>query len=302
MSSTNLIGLERAKLAIPDATTSDDRTIDALIAACSEAIQKYCGRHFALRSYDEILDGCPGARLLLPQYPIHAVESVRCAPTSVLEVQNTSTAVNQQARVMVTSTGLTLVRIASGVRTVDTSVTFAANATLQAVATAINVLGNGWSARVAGSSTGDYGLWPSQDLYVAPSFGDAQRGEGAFDCRGVWAGLSLHVRELSGYCWDARGWLYRRDPWCDTWPGGDADGVWHGGPGWWRVQYTAGHAVIPDEVQEACAGWVSALWWQSKRDPRMSHQSAAGFASSFNPEGMPASVRTLVTPYRKRSV
>ena len=62
-----------------------------------------------------------------------------------------------------------VVRVASGSLVLDTSVTWAANATLQAVATAVAALGNGWSARVVGSATGDYGLWPSQDLYVAPS-------------------------------------------------------------------------------------------------------------------------------------
>ena len=35
--------------------SSDDRTIDALVGACSDAIQKYCKRDFGLRTYDELL-------------------------------------------------------------------------------------------------------------------------------------------------------------------------------------------------------------------------------------------------------
>ena len=44
-------------------------------------------------------------------------------------------------------------------------------------------------------------------------------------------------------------------------------------PGWlpgvnnYRVIYTAGYATVPEDVQEACAEWVAALFWQSKENP-----------------------------------
>jgi hypothetical protein len=164
----NLCSLERAKLNLPSATTSDDRTIAAVVAAASDAVRKWCRRDFTLQRYDELYDGAPSDRLLLRQYPVHAVESVRHSPQVVLEVTNTSSS-NQQARVAVTRDGVELVRVASGTMTRDTSVTFSSNATMQAVATAISAVSGGWSARVSGSSTGDYGLWPAQDLHVAPS-------------------------------------------------------------------------------------------------------------------------------------
>ena len=42
--SAKLISLERARLNISTATASDERTIDAMIGACSDAIRKYCRR------------------------------------------------------------------------------------------------------------------------------------------------------------------------------------------------------------------------------------------------------------------
>src|SRR5207247_558530 len=102
------------------------------------------------------------------------------------------------------STGLTLTRIASGVTTTN-NLTFAGNVTLADLATAINALGNGWSATVTGDAT-DYGKWPSADLYVAPSFGDGTQSAGALPARGTFAELRLHAVEVSGFELDPRGW------------------------------------------------------------------------------------------------
>jgi hypothetical protein len=293
---SNLISRERAKYNLPSATTSDDRTIDALIAACSDAIRKYCRRHFALGRYDEVLDGASGEQMLLREYPIQSVESVRCSPEAVLEVTNTATTTNQQARVTVTAAGLELVRVASGARAVDTSVTWSASPTLQAVASAIDALGHGWAARVASG----YELFAAQELYVAPSFGDAVQSQGALDCRGRWAGLVLHVEELSSYRWDGRGWLYR--------PEACGDEPWAGGPGWWRVQYTAGYAEVPHAVQEACAQWVALLFRRTTHDPTLASESSApsgGTATAYAyaaAQEVPAAVRGLLAPWVRRVV
>src|SRR5262249_38910909 len=175
--SAKLISRERPRLNIATAAASDERTIDALIGACSDAIRKYCRRQFTLARRDEVLDGTRGERLLLREYPLQSIESVRFCPSVVLEVTNTSSS-NQQARVTVTSAGLELVRVASGVRSVDTSVTWSANATLQAVATAVSALSGGWSARAVSA----YANCPSSDLHVEPGFGDAVQSQGALDC------------------------------------------------------------------------------------------------------------------------
>ena len=304
----NLISTERAKLNLPSAAASDERTINALIGACSDAIRRYCRRHFNVRSYDEVYsgDGCP--RLILRAYPVLSVEAVRYGPQTVAEVTNTDAATNQQARVQVTSTGLVLTRVASGVRSADSSLTWASYPTLQGLVTAANALGSGWSARVLGSSTGDYGLWPSQDLYCPPTDGDASHSHGAVNVRGVWAPLSLHTEEVSDYRIDHRGWLWR----------GDSDqsaAAFHGDiAGWspglnnYRVQYTAGFPTIPEAVQEACAEWVAALHYQTTRDPSIRNTASApsgGTATSTTYEvlaGPPPHVRGLLAPYRRRGV
>jgi hypothetical protein len=140
--------------------TNQDALLAVLITAASDVIQEHCRRAFLQASYEELYSGNGDRRLMLRQYPLISVESVRYRPVTVLKITNTIAA-NVQARVSVTSTGLKLVRVNNGVKTTDTRVTFAPNVTLAAV----NALGNGWSAQVVGDAT-NYGSWPSADLYA----------------------------------------------------------------------------------------------------------------------------------------
>src|SRR5690349_14418172 len=107
MAAKDLINLSRAKQDIQAITdTSQDTLLAALITSVSDAIAKYCRRDFVSKSYDELYNGTGDRRLLLREYPVQSVQSVRYRPVTVLKVQNTDTATNQQARVSVTSTGL----------------------------------------------------------------------------------------------------------------------------------------------------------------------------------------------------
>lgn len=318
----DLVSLDLVAQRISASGASDERVLAGLIASISDAVRKHCRRHFSLASWDEISRPDGEGLILLREYPVQEVLSLRHSPQVVLEVSNTDTTTNQQARVTVTDTGLTLTRVASGTKSVDTSVLWSSHTTLQGVATQINTLSaSGWSARVIGSTTGDYGLWPSVDLYVPPSFGDGLRSQGALDCRGKWAGLTLHVGESAEYDWDPRGWVQV----------GNTESIW-GNPGAWqgmnepiglplggtyRVQYSAGYATIPPAVQEAAILWISQLWYQVSRDPLLSQTSTSSSSvtgssgdstssssskSYRNPAACPPAVKGLLAPWVRRVI
>ena len=254
----------------------------------SDAIEKYCGRRFVSHAYDELYNGNGDRRLLLRQYPIQSVQSVRYRPVTVLKVINNNTVLNQQARVQVTSTGLQLLadrRPASP--TTETLLTWAAYPTLNALANAVTALGNGWAAQIVGDAgpTGDYGLWPSADLYVAGSYGDplegagVQTSQGNLTARGQNAELKMHTYELAGYQWDARGWLLRAIPYTDPELLHPEDLIWPVGVNNFRVQYTAGYSTIPEAVQEACARWVAIAYNLTLRDPALAEPGRVGAIS-----------------------
>ena len=55
---------------------------------------------------------------------------------------------------------------------------------------------------------------------------------------------------------------------------------------------------IPDDVQEACAQWVAQLFWQTKRDPGLAHESISGGVARAALGTLPATVKTMLAPYR----
>ena len=289
-----------------------------LITSISDAIEKYCRRRFISRAYDEQYNGNGDRRLLLRQYPIQSVQSVRYRPVTVLKVINNNLSQYQQARVSVTNLGLSLFTMASGVSaTITAGLTYAACPTLQALATAITALGNGWSAQPVGDSgqaggQGDYGLWPSADLYAPNSYGDplesagVQQSQGAMMCRGAYAELKMHTYELQGYQWDARGWLLRAIPYTDPELLHPEDLIWPVGINNFRIQYTAGYTTVPEAVQEACARWTAIAYYLTQRDPQLLSQTLSGTSLSWGSDlpdfRPPPAVRTLLAPYRRISV
>jgi hypothetical protein len=309
MAAKDLITLARAKQDIQSITdASQDNLLSALITAYSDAIEKYCRRRFVSTSYDELYDGNGDRRLLLRQYPIQSVQSVRYRPVTVLKIINNNTASIQRATVQVTATGITLTSVASGVTSTDTSSTYASFPTIQGIANNINGLGNGWSAQAIGLPSGDYGLFPSADLYVPSSYGDGATttSQGALTARGAYAELKLHTYELQGYQWDPRGWLLRAIPYTDPELLHPEDLIWPIGINNFRVQYTAGYTVIPESVQEACALWVASAYYQTQRDPALQNlELAATVKQSWgqqDPMNPPPRVRALLAPYRRHTV
>ena len=302
----DLITLSRAYQNL-QGVTGVDALLQTLLTAASDAIQKYCRRDFVQTSYDELYNGHGHRRLLLRQYPIISVESVRYRPVTVLKITNTD-ANNVQARVSVTSIGLKLVRVNAGTKTTDTSVTFGGNATLTAVAIAVNALGHGWSAQVVGDAT-NYGSWPSVDLYwppAFPTFEGGTAGQGALQCvAGSYAELKMHTYELAGYQWDSRGWLLRAIPYTDPELVHPEDLVWPVGINNLRIQYTAGYGSIPEAIQEACAVWTAIMYFECSRDPAFASQlTTAGAATSWKglPGQPPDQVVALLAPYRRTAI
>ena len=308
MAVKDLISLARCEQSMQNYTPgSNDAVVSTLITAASDAIEKYCCRHFYSRSFDELYNGTGDRRLVLREYPIQSVQSVRYRPVTVLKIQNTDQLTNQRATVAVTSTGLTLTRVASGIVTTDTSSTFAGFPTLQSLVNNINSLGNGWTAQIVGVNPGDYGSWPSADLYVPPSYGDGVQSQGALTARGVNAELKMHTYELAGYQWDPRGWLLRAIPYTDPELLHPEDLIWPVGINNFRVQYTAGYTTIPEAVQEACAEWVNELYQLASRDPAAKNVRLQGSGATFSSHAVarlaalrpPDNVARLLAPYRR---
>jgi hypothetical protein len=285
----DLIDIPRATQSSTLATlnASTPTYLASLIAAASQLIRKACHRDFSQTAYAEYQSGgnYVNAALLLRQYPVLSITRVAADPTQVLTVQNTSAA-NQRATVATTSTGLTLYRMASGVATTDTSVTWAANATVSAVASAVNALGNGWLA----TAQGGFGLFPSVDLNPL---------QGALSALSGGASLEMHIEDIQGWsggygmngAYGIYGWRLDADT-------GELYGVFPRGQQNIRIDYTAGYATVPQPVQEACVQLVQWLYQQGQTNSAVK-SAKLGNTSVENSEKryLPPGVMQLLNPY-----
>ena len=274
---TALITLARAKQAFSVAPTDQDALLNKLIGAATAAIRQHCNRDFTSATFDELYDGPGGFTLLLNQFPIIDVVRIAACPDAVLSVQNSDDGTNSRASVRVTSTGVTLTRVAAGVES-SSSVTFAAAATLTLLAAAINALGNNWSADV---ST-EYAGWPSADLLPM----------GPKRCLGAWAGLDAMTDELTQDGQDLTMGLIA----CSE---GFASGRQN-----IRVKYTAGYATVPEDVQQACANAVADAFHRLERDGNLNSERLGDYSFSAG-EGrafLTPDVRSLLARYRDHVV
>jgi len=302
--SIDLIDLDRARQNLPNAKNTDEPLIATLITAASRAIEHYCRREFVTETYDELYNGNGDRRLFLRRYPVQSVQSVRYRPVTVLKIIN-GLANTPIARVTVTSTGLALMRQTLGISYTDTSVTWANNATILAVQNAVNALGNGWSAQGTG-----YDAWPSADMYcpngLSGSDGSLPNSQGALTAAGQNCELKLHTYELAGYQIDQRrGWLLRAIPYTDPELLHPEDLIWPTGINNFRVQYTAGYATVPEDVQQACAMLVAIWFLNAGRDVSLQIETAHGaytLERNFKDELLPPLVTALLKPYRLHAI
>jgi len=298
----DLIDLDRCRQNVPTSVNTDEPVLSTLITAASRAIRKYCRRDFTQTVYDELYSGTGDRRLFLRQMPLLSVQSVRYRPVTVLKIIN-NLANTPQARASVTSTGLSLTTITSGVATTS-NLTFAANTTVSALQNAINALGNGWSAQGTGCDA-----WPSADIYcpngIAGSGGPQPATQGAMSAAGQNAELKMHTYELGGFQLDVRrGWLLRAIPYTDPELLHPEDLIWPVGLNNFRIQYTAGYATVPEDVQEACAELVATWFQQRGRDLTLQAEDTAGsYRYQADPDDqLPRRIQAILRPYRYHRV
>jgi hypothetical protein len=276
-------------------TAAQSAILGSLITAASrEMIRAMGNRLFPLATLTEIVtpeggrqDRGEPASATLSQFPIQDVVSIMTGRGGVLTIKNVDTTTNQIATVAftltgdvewldLTYTGLKLSRMASGVTTTNT-VTFAANVTLNALATAINALGGGWNATVQSN----YGLWPSASLVGVREPKNALSNGACLDMF-TQAASSCDIDRPTGilrcYGWGgngAGGWGAFGDPWG---AGFDGMGGYGGGGafGWgqYRVQYQAGWATIPESLQLVAAEVVKLMFARLNSDPSLQSETA----------------------------
>lgn len=316
----DLVSYSTALSSLAQSLPGDLSALPFCITAASTAIERFCGRVFSVASYDEIVTPTGGradrgepASANLSYFPVTAVSRVSGGRITALTIVNTDSATNQVARVAFTFTGdvtlpdlvytgLTLTTIASGAVTAQsiTWTTASPYTTIQAVANSINALGNGWTATVSSLLGG----WAAAEFVgaksVKPGFSPG-------------TALDIFATDLPNQSVDYASGILSIGP--GPVLGTSGYGYWQGDANDWndtdapagyqqvRVQYTAGFAVIPYDVQQACLLTIKAYLQQlqtvtqykSETDDKWKYELAG-----IEEQEIPDSAKRILTRYKAR--
>ncbi len=228
----------------------DNYLIEKTIDRATDVIETYCNRKFKSASYTgRLYTGNGGGYLALRNYPITAVSRVSTSVVDAISVSNSSTAA--RATVQTTSSSVVLA-VVGGTNDGTNTPDYATYSTVADMVTQINATGSGWTATEMNST----GIWPITELLVLP----------AQMCLTNNASLTVSDDPISGYTFLAdEGMLY-----CSAgWPTG-TNSI--------SVDYTAGYATIPDDLEHVCLEIAAYLYGISKGDPSVQSESIGDYS------------------------
>lgn len=243
---------------------SDDDALSSLIRSASAFLDKYCNRAnggFLSQTYDELYHGTGETIMFLRQIPIQTINRIATTQLPALSIHNTDTDMGCRATVQIvgtpnnsvnlnnqyTSTGIVLTYVKNAVTTTNT-LTWATYPTVTQLQAAIAALGNNWTANVQGG----FGSWSSTDLRAT---------QGAFGARITTTYLWIHWFDLPIYRVDESiGEVYS--------PMGFARGLNN-----WRVIYTAGYSVFPDDLGQALCELVANSYYARELNSNLQQET-----------------------------
>lgn len=276
------------------------------ITLVSNAVKRYCGdRDFAQQDYTKEYDIYLDGTIMVDQLPLNQVKRIQASPCTALTISNSLSGASDAWTYFTftgdvatgqTCTGLSLNVINNGVQTTS-SLLFTASETINALATAINAVGNGWSA-LADTT---YGAWPVTELLGTERPGGALSltDDGAsYDVYGEDLGSDSQVEcYRTGLVRVGRQYAGIGPKWGPDWAQFDSPYLRQGRV---KVTYNAGYATIPADIQWCVADLTKRLLILAQTDPVIQAESIEQYSTSYRQvlDLMTAAHRQVLSVYR----
>jgi hypothetical protein len=264
-----------------------------LVGAATSTIHGYCGRVLALTTHDELHQPENVRVLRLKQYPVVDVLRLCTGLSAAITLRCTDAAASRATVKLTTTgqgdtlavTGVSLSKTVSGVTT-TTPLLFATYLTVDALATAVNLL-SGWAATVglAGWATADL----NPDLGTRGALGTGaplwafSRDLGLYDLTATTGAVTLHEDRYSPHRFPDR--IYAAS--------GQLGSV--------RAVYTAGYdsTTMPDALKCAAFILIQAAIQRTDVGIKTSEKNSLQ-AWTFSTDGLVSLVADELAPYRRR--
>lgn len=254
--------------------TSDDAAGDptAIVETIHDAVEKwiknYCQRDFESTSYKEYSSGDDTTHLFLKQFPVISVSRLSIGRNNAIKVNNLLTAT--YATVSVTSTGVVLNKDGT-----TTTLLFADNLTIALMVTAIANETN-WQASVV-----NYASYASTELIEAM---------GLQCLNASWAYLEIPDEPDDSFeVFPDSGVIHRA--------GGFASGHRN-----IRTDYTAGFAVLPEDLKLACKILVKNIYQKREEETWGITSFSLGYVKAQFEKDLPKEVVNILSRYKKMEI
>jgi len=234
-------------------------------------IDSYCNKTLLTTTYAEYYDGNGEQYLQLDHYPITGLTRIAIGRRTAIRVQNTDDYTS--ATISVTSTGVILTKNGTS----NSTATFASNATMTALVSAINAVGSGWTAVVDNS---DYGSYKSNEL--VQMFGKSA-------IQDNWVYLDMPEEACDDFeVYPNRGEIYKSSGWDE-------------GHNNIYVEYTAGYEITPADLELAIEMFVKYIWQKKDEDAfGVKVYSLGDISTTFENGGdVPNEIKLILNKYKR---
>lgn len=261
-----LTSLVNLKSYLGISVSTDDTILEKSIDRASDIAERYMGRKILARVYVEWRDTFGVNRLRLYQYPATIIRFVGIGYNSAITV-GASGSTDPAVSVTVSDTAVILYQqVAAGTET-TTTLLFATYPTTALMATAINST-SGFTGSVVLNLPSRY-----------------MRRISGRTLRNSTVNLEAPDQAIDDYTADLeRGVVYGRQL------KGNQSVL---------IDYTAGFATTPDDVEQACLIIAAAIYQNRKRDQNLSSESLGGYSYSLRSPGQAQEeARSMLDPYK----
>lgn len=287
ISSTAIVSLAETKRYLQLGNTTDyDRFLVDLIDMATSKLEVFCQRTFIETSHRKWLDGTGNDTLFLPDSPVTSLTRLGWDRKKAITVDATTTS-DIRASVEVQNDAVVLKRWDSSGTATTTTLTFAANLTSSAMATAIGNT-SGWSATSDATTLSDdfmrQGGQDAKDSSAQINYINDTSAEYRVD---------ESTGKVSMFASTDAGDWFPHDLSTLSFPSGNGNVY---------VEYTAGYELssMPAAVKQVCIELVSAAFHAGRHDPTVASESLDAYSySTRNAMELREDHTAKMQPYRR---
>lgn len=243
----------------------ENNTVEKITNGIISAVKQYCNRDFEETEYKDFISVRENDFLILPQFPVINIKSISSEKITILQIRNTNK--STYANVNISNNKLNL-DYNGNIPVQD--LTFATNLQILDIHSQISLIGNGWESSINS-------LYSDVLTSTIPEFNN----KNAIDNN--WVDIDCYLFPFNEYTLNKESGIieFKREI-----------------TGNFYINYTAGYAEIPSDLQLAIYIWISSTYSKHQETSLgLSEYKVSGLSKVLL--GIPEETKHILNKYRK---